>query len=318
MQALYEARQVRNRRRPGRRGLAPLEFILSLPLLLFVMALIVDLGNVSAWKVRGATAARQAIWRQRYPRYRNQDPQPVWWPANNPFQATMNVVNEPQPIFPTDQYAQYTVARGPQLASPNGSFALNVDLNHRLDMTRGSRRGTSYISVPLPLLPNLGPVTFNLAHPLLDGAWQFGTMPIPWGYNGNMTRRTLVLYPDDLTAQVPDLAQLFREAAMKMIQGRENPGLFPLDRDPTLNNRNFYPTVGGCTLDRAEVQNTLIRDLVNRIQGPQGGGRGGVPQNLAQAYLQYYQSLLPAPPAPAPPGVQEIIDQLNAFIASLN
>ena len=46
----------------GRRGLAPLELVLALPILLFVMALIVCYGTISAWKVREHSVARLAAW----------------------------------------------------------------------------------------------------------------------------------------------------------------------------------------------------------------------------------------------------------------
>ena len=50
----------------GRRGLAPLELVLALPILLFVMALIVCYGTISAWKVREHSVARLAAWETRW------------------------------------------------------------------------------------------------------------------------------------------------------------------------------------------------------------------------------------------------------------
>ena len=54
--------------RPGRHGLAPLEFVIGLPLLLFLMALMVNFGVVSSWKVRGLVAARHQVWSSRHTR----------------------------------------------------------------------------------------------------------------------------------------------------------------------------------------------------------------------------------------------------------
>ena len=58
-----------NRRTPSR-GLAMLELILALPILLFIMALIINYGTVAAWKVREHSVARLAVWETRWPRTR--------------------------------------------------------------------------------------------------------------------------------------------------------------------------------------------------------------------------------------------------------
>ncbi len=64
--------------RPGRRsspvrrrGLAMLELVLALPILLFIMALIYNYGVVAAWKVRENSVARLAVWQTRWPRTRS-------------------------------------------------------------------------------------------------------------------------------------------------------------------------------------------------------------------------------------------------------
>ena len=61
------------------RGLAPLEMVLSLPILLFLMALIINYGTVASWKVRGLSAARHAVWSSRWPRARDASPRPGYW-----------------------------------------------------------------------------------------------------------------------------------------------------------------------------------------------------------------------------------------------
>jgi len=52
----------------SRRGLSTLEMVLALPVLLMIMALIINFGTVAAWKVRGLCAARHAVWSSRWPR----------------------------------------------------------------------------------------------------------------------------------------------------------------------------------------------------------------------------------------------------------
>ena len=50
-------------KRSGRRGLAPLELVLSLPVLLFVMGLMILIGWAATFKVRTQIHAREAAWR---------------------------------------------------------------------------------------------------------------------------------------------------------------------------------------------------------------------------------------------------------------
>ena len=57
------------RRSPRTRtGLAPLELVLTLPILVFVAALIFNLGVIAMWRVRGEVNSREAVWRARWPR----------------------------------------------------------------------------------------------------------------------------------------------------------------------------------------------------------------------------------------------------------
>ena len=96
-----------------RHGLAPLELVLSLPLILFVMALIINFGVLACWKVRAATVARQAVWRQRFDRKGQTDPLPTGWPNVQPPSDTVPAANPPstsegaplfQDPFPPQQY----------------------------------------------------------------------------------------------------------------------------------------------------------------------------------------------------------------------
>ena len=41
---------------------------MALPMLLFVLALMINYGAMSVWKVREHTAARLAVWETRWPR----------------------------------------------------------------------------------------------------------------------------------------------------------------------------------------------------------------------------------------------------------
>ena len=53
------------RRRNLRRGLAPLEMVLGLPIVLLLFALLINAGFTGMWKLRLLGVAREATWRDR-------------------------------------------------------------------------------------------------------------------------------------------------------------------------------------------------------------------------------------------------------------
>ncbi|MBN1590259.1 MAG: hypothetical protein JW888_12160, partial [Pirellulales bacterium] len=69
-----------------RRGLSTLELVLSLPLLLFVMALMINFGAAAAWRIRELSVARHAAWSNRHGHRLATDGAgatrklPCWWP----------------------------------------------------------------------------------------------------------------------------------------------------------------------------------------------------------------------------------------------
>src|SRR5262245_4693044 len=66
-----------------RRGLAPVELVLAIPLVLFTVALSVIVGTAACWKIRTSTVARNEIWTYRMPRRDwPRNPQPAGWPAS--------------------------------------------------------------------------------------------------------------------------------------------------------------------------------------------------------------------------------------------
>lgn len=236
-----------------RRGLAPLEFVLTLPILLFVMALIIDFGNIACWKVRTATVARQAVWRQRGDRRGATDPRPAGWPsgAGNPQ------VSNGQSLF-ADPFAQYAVARGPMLGDANGTNQIQVHQS-MLDITTGVRVGSARMRLTLPLLPNLEKVRFSVQHPLLSSGWRFQEMNLP----RNEVRRTPFLYPqlDSPVFMVPTEREAHRDAASNISNASFRPAMMPLDRDDEFyayniqfNSRYMSP----------DFHPRALRDLANR------------------------------------------------------
>ena len=72
-----------------RRGLAPLELVLCLPVLLMTMALMVSFGAAATWKVRALNGARQGIWRDRSTWNGGGDPQAIGTAVKSGVQQLM-------------------------------------------------------------------------------------------------------------------------------------------------------------------------------------------------------------------------------------
>lgn len=342
-----------SRRFRRRRGVSPVEFVLSLPVMLFVMALIINFGTAASWKARAAVAARQSVWRQRYDRNGATDPQIPGWIGQVGVGGGAQLFNDP--------FAQFPVVRGPVLASQGANSSLVVDQN-LLDISGGVQTGTSSIRIRLPLLPGLPPVSFNPQAPLLSSRWQFGNIGLPQ----NVWRRIPLLYPqlrpDTFFARVPQERQAYMQAAMAIFSAPFRGDLDPLDRDEELHQYrlqrfgqdytyDFHPLITscyrpppdqtpgpgspGCTaclLDPNAVYQEYVntpnssRGLLQKIYGatPNRGGRGGVPESIAQQFIAMYswqiwvlqQSVPPDQAAIA--ALQAKIDQLNNFIGTLN
>src|SRR5262245_45242215 len=111
-------------RRVRRRGLAPLELVLAIPILMFVVGLSVVFGAVACWKVRAQAAARDAIWSHRWPRGEpwghDLDPRAREWPTPASWGNEFG-----PPLAALDHAAfQEPVVHGPL----PGNIAVNSDL----------------------------------------------------------------------------------------------------------------------------------------------------------------------------------------------
>ncbi|HEX5103505.1 MAG TPA: hypothetical protein VFV87_06820, partial [Pirellulaceae bacterium] len=220
------------RRRIRRRGLAPLELVLAIPLLLFVLALSVIFGTVACWRVRGQSVARDAIWSHRWPRTEpwgvDHDPRPLEWPSP----AVINN-NAGPPLGSLDHGAfQHPVIRGP--------LPGNIVVNDRLfDPTLGLRRGHAEIVRTPPMLGTLGDYRLDLEHQLFDGKWQFRQM----GVGSNTNRRIPVIYPNLLDLpQTGGLKAQYQQAIQAIVSSPLKPDLAVLDRDAEIYAwYGYYP-----------------------------------------------------------------------------
>lgn len=271
-----------------RRGLAPLEFVLWAPVLLFMMALMVNYGTAAAWRLRGEVVARDAVWRTRWPRSSGDEAPPAApvWPAP----ATQTSGGAP-PFTPLDLPAlTHPVARGPL---PNG-----FEVRPVLDPTLGAVAGSASIERRYPLLPRIGSFSSgSIDHPLLDRTWTCAQQGVP-----NSFRRTLVLYR--LPKTDPSLPAAYAAAVQQMFAIPHWNSLSVLDRDAEwtkyepwhgMGRPDFHPRInaGRCETDRNTVRDQEVNRLVD-VRQADGRWRLGeislLPRTLTRAFLSMYQA----------------------------
>jgi hypothetical protein len=292
-----------HRRRHARRGLAPLELVLGLPILLMIMALAIYVGNAASWKLRAANVARDTVWNTRWPRS-GASPWPVGWP--NAGMLSSAGAGNLQVLY--DGALDQPVVRGPML----GQTQVNRNL---LDPTRGLQQGNSSIQRPSPLMPKLGNFSFNLNDQILDNGWQYQQ----FGMSSNVQRREPIIY--NLAQADPSLVQAYTQAATAIISAPFQPQLAPLDKDADIlafygSYHDFHPALGGfCSLDKQTVQ-ALVQNLVLRIQGQKQPPVSSVAKVMAQFFLQMYKTEQQVLQAEGGNGAQ--LAQLGTYISQLN
>lgn len=278
----------------ARRGLAPLELVLSLPLLLMVMGLMVFFGNATYWKLRGLSVARQAAWSHRWPRDGDNELPPRHWPqagqlASNPAAAFSDL--DPPSL-------RHPVVRGPL----DNGFVVRDEL---LDFSRGAQQGEAQLTRTPAMLPSLGDFRYELTHPLLDDKFPYAQMDIP----RNLHRRIPFLY--ELPKAGAGLSGAYSAAVRAAVRRTTRPDLDVLDRDDELraffgSYIDFYPRVQSfCEIDVAAVGANEVAGLIDRIRGSPGPPRiASVPEVMASTFLSMYQQQLDA--------IQSQIQQLQS------
>lgn len=324
-----------------RAGLAPLELVLSLFFLLLMMALIINFGSIASWRVRGNSAARYAGWRTIALRTGGVYPNPLNWQAP----ATMGLAPG-MPLNPntvgqlwSQQDLMQPPLRGPAIVDPASGNMILMGNQQYLEMVNQTLIGSANLTKQMPLLPNLRKSYIKPLHPVLNHFWRYEDMSAQtnfWNMRNNGDWRLYEWYQHE-PRQSPDgdvqNAYMQYRMADQMIQ--QNPGipaLLVLDRDPELNAwygnyQDVYPTVNRqCEGSPAIVQINLVlppRGVIARIEGPNGGGKGGVPESLARRFLTMYQTQLQNAQQQQPPDeqtisqLQPLVDQLTQFIATL-
>ena len=306
-----------------RRGLAPLELVLAIPVLLFVVGLSVVFGAVACWRVRTHSVARDAIWSHRWPRgdliSHDLDPRPVEWP-----QPALIEWQSGPPLNVLDHEAFHApVIRGPL----PGNITVNEDL---FDSKAGLRRGHANIQrKSAALAPLLGQYQLDVENQILDGKWQFGQM----GIGSNTNRRIPVLYPELMNlSQTSGLKSQYQQAIQAVVGFPQRPDLAVLDRDEELrawfgHYFEFHPHFPRfCGLDTEQVRQDELPRHIERIDGTPPPGRNprrpfGVPTDLTRTFLRMYRQQLDVLQNSVPPGdpgkIAELIEKIEILEAFL-
>lgn len=301
-----------------RRGLAPLELVLGLPLLMCMLALIVNIGTATKWKLRSLFVARQAAWSQRLDRKGLTDPRPAGWPSGAIYEMLRGGDN----LFPNDPFASFTVVRGPVLQGPGVQDAqLQVDTT-KLQVAADLIRGHAKIDRPTPMLQDLTGIHYDLQHLLTDSRWRYRDMDYPTNEERRTTKLYKLLPPPDGSA--------YQAAAERILNSPTRDFLRPLDNDKEFlwwygAAPDFYPHLAPmCTLDPVELHKGAIDPLVKRIKGPRGDGKGGVPEAMGKAFFGLYldivgdeknggKKIMKLPPPPEGGGFQGKQDNVAGF-----
>ena len=165
-----------------RNGLAPLEMVLVLPLLMTLMATLMVFGYAAMWKLRTETVARDLAWRSRFQQFANDNSQAIEWPDN----AEMDVRSGSE----LSTFDAETILHDPIIAGPLGNLEVNASV---LNYSRGNLTGLATIQRDPPVFAQLTSFDFQVDHALLDDRFQFRQMGI-----ANVSRRIPVIYETGL------------------------------------------------------------------------------------------------------------------------
>jgi hypothetical protein len=281
--------------REARKGLSSLELVMALPILLFVMALIINFGTVASWKVRGLVVARNEVWSNRMGR--SGFPKPWYWQksagaaAGHGGGANLPTLDRPM--------SSQEVVRGPL-----PKFTLRPD--DPFDPGQGITGGTSELNRKFPLLSRLGRYRLRSEDQMLDRAWQhpeIGTPP--WRRDahtclrcGPAFRRIPLLY--GLPMPEASVVNAYRAAAFKLYLASFRQDLYPLDWDYEFRSYSrrfhwpeewewyppdFHPMPDSfCSLDDDQARQS-VDALIDRIKN--------VPKAMVQARIDQQRGLYP-------------------------
>ncbi len=175
-----------------RRGLAPLEFVLALPLLLFISALMVNFSMVANWKLRALCVARQQLWGSRrvpnvtlggsYVQPDYTQPVPAFWQAAQGT-ASHGGAGGDSNLDQNQIGAGTTVAqvvRGPQVGSFQFADTANINAADLLNPGTGLLQGSSGVTPIFPYFKSWPVPPLNPQIQLLNDPWPSWAPQMTW------------------------------------------------------------------------------------------------------------------------------------------
>jgi len=171
----WEPSQIRQRA-----GLAPVELVLVLPLLMMVAALLLFVTNAAVWKLRSHGAAREAAFQQIHPRTGGVTSNPPDW-----RRPEVSTTVQPGPlVWATDPLERHVLFRGPSWRT----LPINVSL---FDGSPGMLIGHAQSDIPSGIWPQMGVhYRFQRDVAVFGGhQWQYDAM----GISSQDSRRSIPL-----------------------------------------------------------------------------------------------------------------------------
>jgi len=166
-----------------------LEFVLVLPLMLSVMALMVIFGLAGRLKIRTVVNAREAVWRELGPRRSNAlNAPPRGWPRGGDGSVSSGGGGAMQLArFANGRFNAHQVMRGPVILDDEG-VAMPIPVNsNRFNMRDGMQRGAARAKADYPLLQGVPArrVDLSRTHEVTDNLWRYWETDV----GGNVARR---------------------------------------------------------------------------------------------------------------------------------
>ncbi len=295
-----------------RRGVAPVEMTLVLPVLMLMMAVIIAFGFNACWKIRTEIVSRDVVWRDRHPHKghwsANQFVRNPEFPAAREGQALADGSGRTEQAywqvsrdrdlvaFDDDEVTKAAIIRGP---------LRNINVNSELlNYSRGVELGTARILRKPNILPKLGQVDFESRHSNLGDSFQFAIMLLSdWVFIGwnEPTRRIPYIYETELD-YVNGLPAYLN--AIAQVEAVRIPLCLTIDEE-ALYYEEFqhysdrHPRVQTFTsTDRQFVLDNYVngdRGVKLRITGGENSTAGrvhGVPYSLAAKFIAIWSSRL--------------------------
>ena len=177
MQKVHRHTEFLTRHRPG---LAPLELVLVLPVLMLMAALMLFATHAAVWKLRSHGAAREAAFQQVHPRTGEVTTNPPEWRRPD----VMTSVQPGPPVWQNDPFAAHILFRGPAWK--------NIPINPALfEGSAGMVVGHSQCDIKSKIWPQAKVhYLFQRDVAIFAGhQWQYETM----GIKGHDSRRSVPL-----------------------------------------------------------------------------------------------------------------------------